>query len=125
MLRLYGLGAIADRLNYHHGLAVDDPDEQTIAVGSMKELALFLMSEQKLPDPQIGISPAGFAHAEWQVGERGILAMEFLPCDGLTRFAAISAPPQRGVQRIRVHGTLPKDHTLSAVCAIKTEARDC
>ena len=115
MLRLNGLGAIADRLNYLHGLAVDDPDEQAIEVESMRELALFLMSERRLPDPQIGISPAGFVQAEWQVGEKGILAMEFLPCDGLIRFAAISAPAQRGVQRISVHGTLPKDHALSAV----------
>ena len=125
MLRRYGLGAIADRLSYLHGLAVDDPDEQTIAVDSMRELALFLMSERKLPDPQIGISPAGFAQAEWQVGERGILAMEFLPCDGLIRFAAISAPAQRGVQRIGVHGTLPKDQALNTVYAIKVEAKDC
>ncbi|MDE2840219.1 MAG: hypothetical protein OXM03_06285 [Chloroflexota bacterium] len=91
----------------------------------MKELALFLMSERQLPDPQIGISPAGFAQAEWRVGERGILAIEFLPFDRLIRFAAISAPAQRGVQRISVHGTLPKHHALNAIYAIKDKAQGC
>ena len=125
MLRLHGLDAIADRLNYLHRLAAEDPDEQPMAVDSLRGLALFLMSERQLPDPQIAISPEGYAQVEWRVGERGILAMEFLPFDRLIRFAAISAPAQRGVQRQSVHGTLPADQALNAIYAIKDKAQGC
>jgi len=125
VLRLHGLDAIADRLGYLHRIALDDLEVEPMVIESLRELALFLMSERQLPDPQIAISPEGYAQVEWRVGERGILAMEFLPCDGLIRFAAISAPAQRGVQRISVHGTLPKDHALNAVHAIKDKAQGC
>ena len=115
VLRLFGLDAIADRLGYLHKTVLDDPDEEPMALESLKELALFLMSERQLPDPRIAISPEGFAQIEWRVAESGILAMEFLPDDGLIRFAAISAPAKRGVKRMRVYGTLPKDDALKAV----------
>ena len=125
MLRLHGLDVIADRLNYLHRIALDSLDEEPLVLESLRELALFLMSERQLPDPQIAISPEGYAQVEWRVGERGILAMEFLPFDRLIRFAAISAPAQRGVQRQSVHGTLPIDHALNAVYAIKDKAQGC
>lgn len=115
ILRLFGLDAIADRLGYLHRIALDDPDEESMALESLRELALFLMSERQLPDPRIAISPEGFAQIEWRVAESGILAMEFLPENGLIRFAAVSAPAKRGVQRMRVYGTLPKDDALNAV----------
>ena len=115
ILRIFGLDTIADRLGYLHRIALDDPDEEPMALESLKELALFLMSERQLPDPRISMSPEGFAQIEWRVAESGILAMEFLPEDGLIRFAAVSAPAKRGIQRMRVHGTLPKDDALNAV----------
>ncbi len=117
ILRLFGLDVVADRLGYLHKITLDDPDEEPMTLESLKELALFLMSERQLPDPRIAISPDGLAQIEWQVGDNGVLAMEFLPVDSLIRFAAVSAPAKRGVQRMRVYGTLPKDDALNAVKA--------
>ncbi len=117
ILRLFGLDEIADRLGYLQRTVADDPDEQPLALESLRGLALFLMGERQLPDPQIAVSPEGNAQIEWRVGENGILAMEFLPVDSLIRFAAISAPAKLGVQRDKVYGTLPKEDALNAVKA--------
>ena len=114
VLRLFRLDAIADRLGYLGQLAEDDPDEPSMSIESLRGLALFLMGERRLPDPQIGVTPDGLAHIEWRFPPNGILAMEFLP-SGLIRFAALSAPAQPGLDRLSVNGTLPKDETLAAV----------
>ena len=113
-LRLFGLDAVADRLGYLCSLAYDDPDEAPIEIESLRPMALFLMSQRQLRDPQIGITPNGLMQIEWRLPSNGILAMEFL-FSGLIRFAAISAPAQRGVDRLSVNGTLPVDSTLEAV----------
>ena len=114
VLRLFDLNAIADRLGYLRQLVEDDPDEPSMAIESLRALAIFLMGERQLPDPRIGVTPDGLAQIEWRFPTNGILAMEFLS-SGLIRFAAISAPAQRGVERLSVNGTLPKDAALEAV----------
>ena len=114
ILRSSGSSAIADRLGYLHRLAVDDPDEKPIAFESLRRLALFIMDQRRLPDPEIGVSPEGFAQAEWGVGDDGLLAMEFLPAD-MIRFAAISHPARSGTQRLSVNGVLATADTLDAV----------
>ena len=114
VLRSFGLDAIADRLNYLRQLVEDDPDEPSMAIESLRAMALFLMSERQLAAPQIGVTPDGLAQIEWRFPTNGILAMEFLS-SGLIRFAAISAPAQRGVERLSVNGTLHKDAALEAV----------
>ena len=114
VLRLFGLDAIADRLGYLRSLADDDPDESPIEIESLRAMALFIMRQRRLPDPRIGVTPGGLMQIEWQVPPNGILAMEFLP-SGLIRFAAISAPVQRGENRLSVNGTLPTEEALRAV----------
>ena len=71
-------------------------------------------SHRPLRDPQIGVTPNGLMQIEWRLPSNGILAMKFL-LSGLIRFAAISAPAQRGVDRLSVNGTLQADATLEAV----------
>ena len=114
VLRLFDLHKIANRLGYLRQLGKNDPDEPSMSIESLRALALFLMSERQLPDPQIGVTPDGLAQIEWRFPTSGILAMEFLSSD-LIRFAAISASAQSGIQRLRVNGTLPKDAALAAV----------
>ena len=114
VLRSFGLDAITDRLNYLRQLVEDDPDEPSMALESLRAMALFLMSERQLAAPQIGVTPDGLAQIEWRFPTNGILAMEFLS-SGLIRFAAISASAQRGVERLSVNGTLHKDAALEAV----------
>ena len=66
-------------------------------------------------NPQIGVNPDGLVQVEWSIGGRGgTLAMVFLP-SGFIRFAAISAPAQRGVESTRISGTLPKSETMGAI----------
>ena len=113
-LRLFGLHAVADRLGYLRSLAEDDPDEKPIDLESLRRFSHFIMRNRRLPDPEISVSPEGFAHAEWRVGEGGILAMQFLPV-GLVRFAAVSHPAGRDVHRQSVNGVLPPSDMLDAI----------
>ena len=114
VLRLFGYNKVADRLVYLGRLSDDDPDEPQMQIESLRGLADFITSEQELPDPQIGVNPDGLTQIEWQIPPNGILAMEFLSSD-LIRFAAISAPARKGVDRLNVNGTLPKAAALDAV----------
>ena len=113
-LRLVGLDEAANRLSYLESLADDDPDEPPMLLESLRHLALFLVSERRLGNPQIGISPDGLVGAQWYSENDAVVAMEFL-ADGLIRFAAISAPANCGVERQRVSGVLGKRETLQAV----------
>ena len=115
VLPLMGLRAIADRLEYLHEISGDDPDEPSMVLSSLRQLALFFVSEPPRDEPEIGISPDGHLQAEWSVGDGGFLAMKFLS-DGLIQFAAISGPAG-GQQPFRVSGTMPKDGALEAVRA--------
>ncbi len=91
------------------------PDDPPIVLSSLRELALFLLSQRRLVDPQIGLSPNGLLLAEWASAARGVLAMKFLP-DGIIQFAGVS-PVGSAAHRLRVHGELPKDRALDAVRA--------
>ena len=75
---------------------------------SLRAMALFLVSEQQLVSPQIGIDGDGLAQVEWRLPGGGVLAMEFLPTRRI-RFAAVS--PGIG----RVSGTLTKSQAMDAV----------
>ena len=114
VIRLFGLNSIASRLTYLHELVADDPDEKPIKLKSLRGLALFIMSNRQLPDPQIGVSPDGFAHAEWRIVDHGILVMEFLPSD-VIRFAAILPPSEFNEQRWSINGMLPSERMMDAI----------
>ena len=127
MLRSQARQTVADRIDYLHALARDDPEEQPIAMESLRRMARFLLSHRGLPDPEVGVSPNGYAQVEWTLPDgsadqagNGLLAMEFLPSP-LVRFAALSAPYRPGVDRLTVHGTLPADETFDAVRAFTGE----
>ena len=121
ILRARGRPAVADRLRYLYDLARDDPEEQPIHIRSLRHVASFLLSYPQLVDPEVGTSPNGFAHVEWNLPDRsvdrsgnGLLAMEFLPT-AMIRFAALSSPHRPGSERLTVHGTMPANEMLDAV----------
>ena len=114
VVRALGRDAVADRLVYLQELVEEDADEPTMDIESLRAMALFLLNERNLPNPQIGVNPDGLMQIQWQVPSSGLLAMEFLSTR-LIRFAAISEPARPGVERLSVNGTLPKDAALEAV----------
>ena len=113
-LRQAGLDKVADRIGYLQSLVEDDPDEPPIALESLRQMALFLVSERQLGDPQIGVSPDGLMGAQWRTDDDDLVVMEFL-ADGLIRFAAISASSGGDLERQRVSGILGKNETLQAL----------
>ncbi|MCY4509272.1 MAG: hypothetical protein OXG35_20275 [Acidobacteria bacterium] len=113
-LSFAGRRIVADRIEELDEITTEGaPDEPAIVLASLRALALFLLSESQLADPEIGVSPNGLLLAEWAAPERGVVAMEFRP-DGIIQFAAVSAADGTGT-RLRVHGELPKDGALNAV----------
>ena len=109
-----GLEESADRLGYLQRLADEDPDEEPIAIASLRHVTSFLMDERHLGQPEIGVSPHGVALAQWHVVGGGILAMEFLG-SGLIRFAGTSGPGSQDGESLRVSGTLPRTKALQAI----------
>ena len=113
-LRESGLERSADRLGYLQRLADEDPDEDPIAIASLRHLTSFLMDQRHLGQPDIGVSPDGVALAQWRVTGNGVLAMEFLD-SGLIRFAGASGSDSQNGESLRVSGTLPKARALQAI----------
>ena len=121
ILRSHGRERVADRIDYLQQLAQTDREEQPMSLDSLWHMARFLLDQETLPDPQVGVTPNGLAQAEWTIPDisnghtgNGLLAMEFLP-RMIIRFAALSAPYRRGMDRFTVHGTLPVAEALEAV----------
>lgn len=115
-LSLGGCRAAADRIrDLDEMTRAGAADEAPIVLASLRELALFLLSQRGFADPEIGIGPSGLLLAEWTSAERGVLAMKFLP-GGMIQFAGVSAAGGTG-PRLRVHGELPKYRALDAARA--------
>lgn len=113
-LLFVGRRTIAHRIKCLDEMTTDGaPDEPPIMLVSLRELALFLLSEPQLAAPEIAVGPTGLLLAEWASPEHDVLAMEFRP-DGIIQFAAVSAGGT-ACARLRVHGELPKDLALNAV----------
>ena len=122
-LRRAGLPGVADRLGYIRQLEHEEEvvGDSPMALDSLRQLARFLMAEQWLPEPEIGVSPNGLAHAEWRfpavpanTSPNGLLVMEFLCC-GRVRFAAIANGTEADHEPSRINGTLYKVEALRAV----------
>lgn len=114
-LRLFGLDAAANRLTYLHSLMDDlDPDDKPLNLESLRQFAIFLMGERIPKNPQIGMTPNGTLQAEWRIGTRGLLAMEFL-ASGKIRYAGISAPAAAGVNRDVANGSMSADKIASII----------
>ena len=114
VLRLHGLDKAADRLYYLQLAAADDPDEASIELESLRQLARFLIVEQRLPHPRIAVSPDGLMQIEWHTEDSGIIAVKFL-LDGKVQFAGVAGRIGQGIERERVSGTLQKDDMMRAL----------
>ncbi|MYE06704.1 MAG: hypothetical protein F4Y04_05710 [Chloroflexi bacterium] len=113
-LRASGLEEAADRLGHLQRLADEEPDEEPIAISSLRHLTSFLIDERHLGQPDIGVSPVGVALAQWRVMGNGVLALEFLD-SGLIRFAGASGPGNQNGESLHISGTLPKSKALQAI----------
>ena len=120
IMRRYEMSAIAKRLSNLRRFAIEDPDV-AMNVYSLRDLAMFLLSERWLPHPQISVNPDGLVQAEWNLpGEDGdtdsfgVLVLEFR-CSGLIGFAAVSAPSPTDASRSRASGAKPKAEMLKIV----------
>ena len=114
-LHACGCPEIAQRLRELRTLDEQNPpDELSTGLESLRRLAHFLVSEDQLPRPWIGVSADGLLQVEWDVRPEGTLAMEFQP-SGMIGFAGVCGPRALGERRVRVSGTLSHRDTVAAI----------
>ncbi len=137
-LRLFGLLAITDRLEYLHREIAEDPDELPLSVDSLSKFADFVTANALPGSPRVWVDPYGYVGLEWRIPDPeqsegvsvskldprdddhlwgkgdGILAMTFLP-SGLVKFSGTSGPVSQGLARLMVGGTFPQVSVMSAV----------
>ena len=110
-----GCPEIAQRLRELRALDEQNPpDELPMGLESLRRLAHFLVGEDQLPRPWIGVSADGLLQVEWDVRPEGTLAMEFQPSD-MIGFAGVGGPRALGARRVRVSGTLSHRETVAAI----------
>ena len=80
-LRETGLAAAAYRIEQLVEYADEDPDETPLDMGSLRDLARWLVQESVLLDPTVGVDHEGLLTAEWRVLPSGGLIMRFAPGD--------------------------------------------
>ena len=56
----------------------EDPDEPTISIISLRDMARLLVEREEFADPFIGPDRRGIIHAQWRITGNGILVMSFL-----------------------------------------------
>ena len=112
--RSAGLAEIADRIEYLRGLAADGSDDVDFDLKSLRHMASLFLSHSGLPTPQIVVDDAGCAHATWQIPDRGIIIMVFLP-SGMVKYSGIFQPAESGGQQWNARGTLPPEQVAEAL----------
>ena len=114
LFRLLGKTIVADRIEELLAIAEEDQDEPHMSIESLRNFGRFLIAEQELIEPNIGVTPNGLVQTQWSTQGNGVVVMEFL-VSGFVRFSAISAPAKRGVKRKAVRGTLEHKEMLDAL----------
>ena len=114
ILRLGGMVAIANRLSSLRQITDNDPDETSMNVESLRYLALFLLSEREMSEPQIGMNLDGILGATWRMVDQTVVDLEFLP-NGLVRLAALGPRADSGSIRQRISGLMGKVKAVRAI----------
>ena len=99
-LRANGRPILADKLVTMLQEAGEDPDEITISIASLKDMARFLVEHGGVADPSIGPDGYGVMHAQWRLSGYGMLVMSFLGYGVVLLTARANEGP--GQERLRI-----------------------
>ena len=80
----------AGRIRYLWGAGPDAPAGKPMHCESLRHFVDF-MAQWKMPRPMISLGSDGLVNSEWDVGECGVLAMEF-QISGHVRFITLDLP---------------------------------
>ena len=114
VLRFSKSEILADRLAYLKKLTEDEPEEEPMEIESLRMSALFIMENPQLPCPQITVSYDGLVYLRWNLGNEGVLGMQFLPSTAV-RFTAILNHQDPKSQRWSVSDVLQPSDMMKAV----------
>lgn len=109
-LRDNGRPILADRLLTILEDAMENPDETTIDIFSLRDVARLLVEYDNFADPAIGTDRLGIIHAQWRIVGNGILVMSFLGHDEILLIAQADAHPDGKALDITKRG--PKQEIL-------------
>ena len=112
-MRESSFDTVADRLEQLIGYAEEEPGEPELNMDSLRDLALWILQEDQLPPPRIGVDHDGLLTAEWRVRPSGGLMMGF-SSDGQIQYAGVVNV--RGDGRYQsIEGTSPKQKALELI----------
>ena len=114
LVRSSGNESVADEIERLLALADDDPDEPEMQLESLRELALFLLHDNWLPSPVVGVSHEGLLTAEWRIVPSGGLIMTFVP-PGRIQFAGVADVGGSGTGFRSEHGIGPQSEALGKI----------
>ena len=111
MLGRSGHDAVAYEITRLSSLAEEDPDEPKMDVQSLRELALFLVEDNWLPEPVVGVGHEGLLTAEWRIVPSGGFLMRFLP-SGPIQYAGVVGVRGSDIGFQSVNGRASKPQAL-------------
>ena len=76
-LRGHGRSIVANSLANLLRMMQEDPDECTIELISLRDMARFLVQEHEFADPAIGPDDDGIMYAQWRIEYNGAIVMGF------------------------------------------------
>ena len=113
---------IADRLSFLNNLVHEDPNEFKMVFESLKEMALFLTSQQ-FRKPMIGLTSKGFIQIQWHIDSKGLLVMTFLDT-GIIKYSAIHPEDYEGAIRKRIRGISSRKDITQKISSLISLLKD-
>lgn len=99
-LRTNGRPILAEKLIELLWEAEENPDEVTINIASLHDMARFMVEHGGLADPSISPDGWGVVHAQWRIMGNGLLVMTFLGLGEILLTARADESP--GQARLRI-----------------------
>ena len=121
VVRQLGLDRIAARINYLIELPLEEADEVTMDIESLRSAIGFLLCDPGMPHPGIGVGPDGNVGFDWRLQPTGIIALSFQSTN-LINYAAIVPARADQEDHHRFSGSAGIEDTFDRIAPILSQA---
>ncbi len=121
VVRQLGLDWIAARISYLIELPVEEADEVTMDIESLRSAIKFLLCDPGMPHPGIGVGPDGNVGFDWRLQPTGLIALSFRSTD-LVNYAAIVPARADQEDHHRFSGSAGIEDTFERIAPVLSQA---
>lgn len=111
-LEMRGLQDFAKRIRHLYN--VTEEDEEPIKLNSLRNFAIFMITNRGMTQPQITITPEGLIHATWRHPTQGTLGMNFQEFGDISYMLLYGRWDQKAKRHQR-SGDVPADDIMLCV----------